>query len=124
MVDATLFESYYRTYNSEDPRALAAYYHKDVVLESSQGTQNGVEAIIATYQFLIAHFVDRMTPLDIHIQGDQGVITILDEFTAKQDVDDFLGMKLAKGDGFQLRLRGTYVVKDGRFKHITIEQLP
>ena len=57
-----VLENYYATYNSEDAERLAAFYHPEVTLTSAEGTMEGVEAILDTYRYLVANFVDRMTP--------------------------------------------------------------
>lgn len=122
-MDTRLFEQYYQTYNSEDPEALAAFYHRDVLLTSAQGVINGIDAVLDTYRAMIAMFQDRMTPIAIDINGATGVVEIEDSFIAKQDIDDFMGMRVSKGQSFELRLRGTYTVEAGRFKHIVIDLL-
>ncbi|WP_101756848.1 nuclear transport factor 2 family protein [Oceanicoccus sp. KOV_DT_Chl] len=116
-------EAYYQTYNSEDPVALSQFYHDDVELSSSQGTQVGVDSILDTYRYLISIFNDQMTPEKITIKGDQVEVMISDRFTAKVNVDDFMGMALAAGDSFTLKLRGIYTVVDEKFKTIVIEQV-
>jgi ketosteroid isomerase-like protein len=116
-------ESYYETYNSEDPAALRAFYADDVVLVSAQGDLRGADAILDTYRYLTAQFHDRMTPTAIDIDGDRAVVAITDVFTAKKDVADFLGMALQAGESFELRLRGTYTLRDAKFTRIVIEQL-
>jgi len=73
------------------------------------------------YRYLTAQFQDRMTPLDIRIEGDRAVVSIRDTFTARQDVADFMGAPLKQGESLELRLRGTYQVADSKFVHITIE---
>lgn len=113
---------YYKTYNSENPTALRAFYADDVVLVSSQGETNGPDAIIGVYQFLTSQFLDQMTPTAIHISGDTAVVEISDRFTAKVDVPDFMGVALKNGESFELKLRGTYTIVDGKFRHIVIEQ--
>ena len=88
---------------------------------SAQGVQHGPDGIIATYQYLIAMFHDKMTPTDIAISGDTAVVSIEDNFTAKQAIDDFMGMTLKKGESFTLHLTGTYQAEAGQFKKITID---
>ena len=122
-MDAAFIESYYQTYNSEDPAALSAFYHEDVVLASSAGEQQGLQAIIDTYRFLIGQFHDKMTPDNIAIEGDTAIVDITDVFTAKKDVEDFMGQSLKAGESFELKLRGTYKIVDGKFKRIDIEML-
>lgn len=116
-----LMRSYYATYNSENPAALRAFYADDVVLLSSQGEMRGPDAILATYQYLISMFEDRMVPTVIRTEGDTAVVDITDTFTAKQDVADFMGASLQKGEQMVMQLRGTYRIRDNRFIHITIE---
>lgn len=116
-----LMRDYYRTYNSEDPAALRAFYADDVVLVSAQGELRGPDAILGTYTFLTGQFFDRMTPTDIVVDGDTAVVAITDRFTAKVDVADFMGVALKKGESFELALRGTYTIADGRFRRIVIE---
>lgn len=121
-----LMQDYYKSYNSEDAVALRRFYHDDVVLVSAQGEQNGADAMIATYQYLTDLFYDQMTPTSITLLSDDGAgnvtaeIKITDVFTAKKDVDDFMGQKLAVGEKFELQLLGTYNIEAGRFKRITI----
>lgn len=122
-----LMTNYYATYNSEDPVALRAFYHDDVLLVSAQGETVGVDAIIATYQYLIDLFFDKMTPQSITLsQVTSGAdfiaeVEIVDRFTAKKSVDDFMGQTLEQGDSFELKLRGRYQVESGRIKTIHIE---
>ena len=123
-MDKAFIESYYRTYNSEDPESLSRFYHDDVELISSQGVQAGVESILATYRYLISVFHDQMTPQKITISGNRAVVEIVDRFEAKQSINDFMGMKLSQGDCFELNLRATYEVEGAKFKTITIEQIP
>ena len=123
-MDRAFMETYYTTYNSEDPQALRRFYADDVVLTSAQGELRGAEAILDTYRYLTAHCHDRMTPLDIRVDGARAVVTISDIFTAKRDLEDFMGQNLKQGESFELRLRGTYTASDGRFTHIVIDSLP
>ncbi len=120
MLDKAFVEAYYSAYNSADPVALRPFYADDVVLVSAQGELRGAEAILETYAFLTGQFIDRMTPTRIDIDGDRAVVEIVDVFTAKHDVADFMGVALRAGEKLELQLRGTYTVKDGRFVRIEI----
>lgn len=122
-MDKAFIESYYQTYNSEDPEALAEFYHPEIQLHSAQGTTSGVDAMLDVYRSLIGVFEDQMEPTSIEIDGDMATVTIVDRFTAKTEIEDFMGMKLSQGDSFELQLRGQYQVKDGKFISITIAQL-
>ena len=122
-MDQAFMEAYYAAYNSEDAECLAAFYADNVELVSAQGTQRGKDAMLDTYRGIIAAFRDQMTPESITVDGDSAVVLIRDEFTAKQDVPDFLGMSFSAGDSFTLNLRGTYHAVDSRFTRIEIEQL-
>ena len=121
-MDKTFFESYYKTYNSEDPKSLSEFYHEDVVIRSAQGEQTGKESLLNTYQYIISMLKDRMTPENIIIEGDQAAIEIHDRFEAKKDIDDFLGQKFSKGDALDLNLCGVYTVEGNKIKKITIYQ--
>lgn len=114
------FENYYLTYNSENPQALEALYADDVVFTSAQGTSHGRDAILQTYRYLIASFEDRMTPDSILIDGDHAAVEITDVFTAREDVPDFMGVSLKKGEKLTLNLCGIYTVKDNRITQATI----
>lgn len=116
-------ESYYTTYNSENAEALRAFYADDVVLVSAQGELRGADAIIDTYRYITRQFHDQMTPLEITVDGDRAVVTISDKFTAKCDVDDFMGYALKQGESFELRLRGTYTAAGAKFTNIIIEMI-
>ena len=119
-MDKAFFENYYETYNSEDPDALGAFYADDVVLTSAQGEQHGADAIIATYRYLIGQFEDRMTPDTILIDGHRAAIEITDVFTARNDVEDFMGTSLKKGEQLVLKLCGVYTVENNKIKTATI----
>lgn len=112
---------YYAAYNSEDPEALAAFYHPDCTLESAQGTLRGRAAILDTYRALVGMFEDRMTPTDITVDGSEARVTIVDRFTARAAVPDFMGQSLAAGESFELQLKGYYRAEDGRFREIRID---
>ena len=114
MPTTTFFQDYYRCYNSENPAALRQFYHTDVELLSSQGIAKGADAVIATYEQLIAMFEDRMTPENIIIDGDFAAVEITDSFTAKIDIEDFLGHALKQGDKLTLNLCAVYQVKNDK----------
>lgn len=118
-----VLERYYSTYNSEDPEKLAAFYHPEVTLSSAEGTMEGVDAILDTYRYLVANFVDQMTPEAIEVSVDSARVRIRDRFTAKQDVADFLGRSLAAGESFELLLEGRYEFEDGLIRRVSIEPL-
>jgi ketosteroid isomerase-like protein len=118
-----LMRDYYRTYNSEDPAALRAFYADDVVLLSAQGELRGPDAILGTYAFLTRQFRDQMTPTNIAVDGDTAVVAITDRFTARVDVPDFMGVALKQGESLELSLRGTYTIDGGKFRRIVIEAL-
>ena len=123
-MDRQRIEAYYATYNRENPEALAAFYCPDAELVSPGGTLRGAGEVLASYRSLIGMFRDQMQPVAIDIDGATAVVDIIDRFTAKQDVDDFMGMTLARGDSFELHLRGTYTCDGDRFRRIHIDQLP
>lgn len=120
MLSSTFFENYYRCYNSENPAALRAFYHPQVELLSSQGLANGADAVIATYEQLIAMFEDRMTPENIIIDGDFAAVEITDSFTAKMDIEDFLGHALKQGDTLTLNLCAIYKVQNDKIVSASI----
>ena len=120
IVDKAFMESYYATYNSEDPEALRVFYQPNVVLASAQGEQQGVESILETYRYLIAHFSDQMTAENVDIVGDIATVDIVDRFVAKTAVADFMGNSFKQGDEFELRLQGKYQFFEGKFQRIDI----
>lgn len=119
-LERRFFEQYYATYNSENPEALAGFYASDVVFTSAQGTSTGKEAILQTYGWLISQFEDRMTPDSILIDGNRAAVEITDVFTARQDVADFMGTALKKGEQLTLKLCGIYTVDNQQITHATI----
>lgn len=114
------FEGYYRSYNSEDPAALKQYYADDLVLVSAQGEQHGVDAMLDTYRYLIANFEDRMTPDNIVIEGNCAAVEITDVFTARHDIEDFMGTSLKSGEQLTLKLCALYRVGNNKITHATI----
>ena len=119
-MNEAFMRGYYDAYNSEDPSRLGALLADDVLLVSSQGEQRGRDAYLATYRAIIADFTDRMTPDEIAIDGDTATVKITDRFTARHDVPDFLGRSFAKGDGFTLKLTGTYGIRNGKIATINV----
>jgi hypothetical protein len=119
-MDEGFMRGYYEAYNSEDESRLGGFLADDVVLVSAQGEQRGRAAYLATYRAIIADFTDRMTPEAIAVDGDKATVRISDRFTAKHDVADFLGRSFAKGDGFTLKLEGTYRARNGRIANIDV----
>jgi hypothetical protein len=115
------FRGYYEAYNSEHEARLAEFLAEDVLLVSAQGEQRGRDAYLATYRQILAAFRDQMTPETIAVEGDTARITITDRFVAKRDVPDFLGRAFKAGEGFTLKLAGTYVVRDGKIARIDIQ---
>lgn len=115
------FRGYYEAYNSEDSGRLAELLADDVLLISAEGEQRGRDAYLATYRQIIAAFSDKMTPDEITPTDDGAVVKITDRFTAKMDVPDFLGRSFKKGDGFTLKLIGTYQVQNGRITRIKVD---
>ncbi|WP_116365847.1 nuclear transport factor 2 family protein [Parahaliea mediterranea] len=118
-----LMQRYYQTYNSDDPQALAAFYHPQVELHSAQGVMRGREAVLDTYRYLIGVFEDRMQATRIVMEGDTAMVDITDQLTARSAVEDFMGTALAAGETLTLTLRGHYRIEDGQFRHIVIEAL-
>ena len=114
---------YYATYNSEDPDALSDFYDPDVRLYSAQEPMIGRDAVLDTYRHLIALFRDQMEPTHIEVNNDTAEVTLIDRFTAREDVDDFMGMQIGKGKTLEMNLRGRYTVHDGKIVEIRIEML-
>jgi SnoaL-like domain len=119
-MNEAFMRGYYDAYNSENESRLSAFLADDVVLVSAQGEQRGKDAYLTTYRFIIANFIDRMTPDEITVTGDTASVKITDRFEAKRNVPDFLGRRFAKGDGFMLKLTGTYRVADDKIAAIDI----
>jgi hypothetical protein len=119
-MNEAFMRGYYDAYNSESESRLGVFLADDVVLVSAQGEQRGKEAYLTTYRFIVANFIDRMTPDEIKVTGDTASVKITDRFEAKRDVPDFLGRSFAKGDGFMLKLNGTYRVADDKIAAIDI----
>jgi hypothetical protein len=109
-------------YNSEDPESLQNFYHPEVELTSAEGIIKGADALLATYRELISQFYDRMTPCYITFEDDSAVVDILDRFTAKRDVEDFMGVAMSAGESFSLHLRGKYEFLDNRIRKIFIDR--
>jgi len=120
MVDKNFFVRYYEAYASEDADALGQFYADDVTLTSSQGVIEGKAALLGTYRFITAQFVDRMTPDTIIVDGDTAAVEITDRFQAKTDVDDFLGRAFKKGESFTMKICGVYRVEGGKIKNVSI----
>jgi hypothetical protein len=120
-IDEAFVRDYYAAYNTEDPERLRPFYHPEVELHSASGVMRGPEAILQTYAWITARFHDQMTPEAIVLRGATAVVDIVDRFTAKEDVPDFLGMRFAPGQELSLRLRGTYELQDGALRKITID---
>ena len=115
-----LIRRYYEAYNATDEAALANILDPDVTLTSATGTQSGRDAYLGTFRYMTANFTDRMEPLSIAVSGDRATVHIRDTLTALNDVADFLGQSLQKGQEIVLDLVGRYTVRDNRIVAIEI----
>jgi ketosteroid isomerase-like protein len=120
MDHAALMRSYYAAYNSEDETQLAPLLADDVTLVSAAGEQRGLAAYLATYRWMIANFIDRMTPEHIVAGADGAVVNIDDRLTARADIADFLGRPVHEGETVALTLTGRYTIQAGRITRIEI----
>ena len=120
MTNEELMRNYYEAYNSEDESRLAPLLAEEVELVSAAGTQTGRDAYLATYRYMIATFVDRMTPERIAADAEGATVDIDDQLTARADVEDFLGMSPRAGETVALPITGRYTIRDGRITHIRI----
>jgi ketosteroid isomerase-like protein len=120
MTNEELMRTYYEAYNSEDETRLAPLLADDVVLISAAGEQKGKEAYLGTYRYMIATFIDRMTPEKIVESAGGATVDIHDRLVARADVDDFLGMSVRAGEAIDLPLTGRYTIEAGRIHHIEI----
>lgn len=121
MVEA-LIRSYYAAYNAVDAATLSDALDPQVVLVSAMGEQVGREAYLATYAFMTGHFVDQMEPQSISVTGNVAEVRIRNMLTARNDVPDFLGQPVAKGQEIVLDLAGRYTVSAGKIARIEIAQ--
>ena len=115
-----LMRSYYAAYNAESPERLAAMLAPDVTLVSATGTLEGREAYLETYRTMIGLFVDRMEPVRITCDGQIATAEIVDTLTARADIPDFMGQRLAAGQTITLNLTGRYAIADGTICRIEI----
>jgi ketosteroid isomerase-like protein len=120
MDNAALMRRYYAAYNSEDETQVASLLTDDVVLVSAAGEQHGREAYLATYRWMIASFVDRMTPERIIAGTDGAVVDIDDRLTARAAIADFLGRPVRAGETLQLALTGRYTIQNGCISRIEL----
>ena len=120
MDNVALMRRYYAAYNSEDETQVTPLLADDVVLVSAAGEQRGRDAYLATYRWMIASFVDRMTPERIVASTDGAVVDIDDHLTARADIADFLGRPVCAGETLTLTLTGRYTIKSGRISRIEI----
>lgn len=118
----TLMRSYYAAYNAVDAEALKEVLAPDVTLVSAMGTQAGRDAYLATYAFMTGNFIDQMHPGSIEVAGEVATVRIRNELTARNDIPDFMGQRIAKGQQIVLDLVGTYTLADGRIARIEISQ--
>ncbi|MBY0510846.1 MAG: nuclear transport factor 2 family protein [Rhodospirillaceae bacterium] len=120
MDHAALMRSYFAAYNSEDEEHLAPLLANDVILVSAAGEQRGREAYLATYRWMIAHFIDRMTPEHIVADAEGALVDIDDKLTARADIADFLGRPVQAGQALTLTLKGRYTIQNGCISRIEI----
>lgn len=124
MTIADTMRAYYAAYNAEDEDRLGSLLDDEVTLISAAGVQTGKAAYLATYRFMIATFVDRMTPERIIPEDGAATVHITDALTARAPVADFLGASLAEGETMTLRLVGRYTITDGKIVRIEISPAP
>lgn len=115
--------AYYAAYNAEAPDQLAALVDDEVVLTSSSGELRGIDAYLATYRYMIDNFIDQMEPVDIVADVEGATVQIVDRLTAREDIADFMGRRLTKGQMITLNLTGRYRFKNGKIAAIEIMQV-
>lgn len=120
MDHAALMRRYYAAYNSGDETQVAPLLADDVVLVSAAGEQRGRAAYLATYRWMIANFVDRMTPTHIAATTDGAVVDIDDRLQARADIADFLGRPVRADETLILSLTGRYTIQNGCISRIEI----
>ncbi|MFP1155468.1 nuclear transport factor 2 family protein [Mycobacterium sherrisii] len=116
----TLLMRYYETYNSENPDKLSELLSESVAVRPGGGVQNGRDAYLQTYRYMIDQFIDRMTPQRIEVDGTVAIVHITDVLTARADITDFMGMCLSAGQSMTLNLQGRYTVADGQIAEIDL----
>ena len=121
MVEA-LMRSYYTAYNAVDAEALRALLAPNVALVSALGTQEGRDAYLATYAFMTGNFIDQMHPQSIKVAGNVATVRIRNDLTARNDIPDFMGQPIARGQQIVLDLVGKYTIAGGRISRIEIAQ--
>ena len=100
--------------------ALCAGLVSCVMLVSAMGEQRGRDAYLATYAFMTGAFIDRMHPESIDIADNVATVRIRNELTARQDIPEFMGQPVAKGQQIVLNLVGTYTIVNGTITRIEI----
>ena len=109
-----VIDDYFRAYNAESAEALGRFYNSEVELHTAEGVLQGPDAILAVYQHIIAEFRDQMTPQRIDQLSQEFHVDILDTFTAKVPVADFMGRLFTAGETLSLRLQARYRLREGR----------
>lgn len=121
MVEA-LMRSYYTAYNAVDAEALRDLLAPNVALVSALGTQEGRDPYLATYAFMTGNFIDQMYPQSIEVTGNVATVRIRNDLTARNDIPDFMGQPIARGQQIVLDFVGKYTIAGGRISRIEITQ--
>lgn len=117
-----VMERYYRRYDQGDEDALRDLLDDHVSVSRPDGTGSvGIEDYLITYRATAVLFFDEMRPRTIAAIGSEVVVDLVNALTAKQDVENFFGMSVRKGQTLSLELDARYRITDGRITTIKVQ---
>ena len=117
-----LLNGYYAAYNRGDEGVMRALLAPTVTIVPADGAEEkaGVEPYLAAWRRSRALFEDTMEPQAMAQHGDLVTVDLRNRLTARQDVADFFGMAVRRGETLDLRLVARYTIRHGRIAAIRI----
>ena len=117
-----LLRRYYAAYNRGDEAGLRACLAEDVAIVPAEGMAQevGIAAYLAAYRRSRALFEDVMEPQAMTGDAGEVRVTLINRLTARENVADFFGMALRKGETLSLLLDARYRLAGGRIVAIRI----
>ena len=119
-MDKARMEAYYTAFNSGDHGALGDFYTEDIVFEYQNTKLEGRKALLDHFAELQQGFTEKMSPINILVDGHRIAAEVEDTFTAKVDLPDFLGRSLKQGESVTARFGCFYVTRNQQISNIRL----
>ncbi len=119
-MDIKRMHKYYETFNTCDLEALEDFYTEDLTLDYQTITIKGRKAILDYFKDYFNAVKEKITPLQIFIDGDNIAVEISDELTAKVDIPDLMGTPVKANESIVVKFGAFYDARGDKICRIRL----